>query len=251
MEVGGEKWYTRITINDFKEGIVKENLIKSKKRVQQHGEVFTPAWMVQKMLDTPGIKEACEDIQATFLEPSAGDGNFLQAILERKLASLVSRYPKSTWKDQSLVALSSIYGIEYLADNLQVAKARLFLYYLNWYEENFGTKLSSRSDIYKSAHFLIEKNIVRGNTLTQSHPDTGEGIWFNEWQLVQDRPVMIKRIPFALSELIGKEATSQPIQQGEQMSFFDLDEEFMVEEKSKESIKIEEVNIQKVYLLGE
>lgn len=77
---------------------MKENLIKSKHRVQKHGEVFTPSWMVQKMLDTPGVKEACESISATFLEPSAGDGNFLQAILERKLAAVVKRYDKRNWK---------------------------------------------------------------------------------------------------------------------------------------------------------
>ena len=47
---------------------MEENLIKSKHRVQKHGEVFTPSWMVQKMLDTPGVKEACETVSATFLE---------------------------------------------------------------------------------------------------------------------------------------------------------------------------------------
>ena len=99
---------------------MEENLIKSKHRVQKHGEVFTPSWMVQKMLDTPGIKEACENVSATFLEPSAGDGNFLQAILERKLASVIKQYGKRYWKTKSLIALSSIYGIEFLEDNLEV-----------------------------------------------------------------------------------------------------------------------------------
>ena len=72
--------------------------------MQKHGEVFTPSWMVQKMLDTPGIKEACENVSATFLEPSAGDGNFLQAILERKLASVIKQYGKRYWKTKSLIA---------------------------------------------------------------------------------------------------------------------------------------------------
>ena len=85
-----------------------EELIKSKDRVQKHGEVFTPAWMVDQMLDTPGVKEACQDIYATFLEPSAGDGNFLQAILERKLAAVQANYDKKNWKTKSLWALSSI-----------------------------------------------------------------------------------------------------------------------------------------------
>ena len=72
----------------FQEEVLEEKLIKSKHRVQKHGEVFTPAWMVQKMLDTPGVKEACENVSATFLEPAAGDGNFLLAILERKLQAV-------------------------------------------------------------------------------------------------------------------------------------------------------------------
>ena len=49
-------------------GMTSEELIKSKARVQKHGEVFTPSWMVQKMLDTEGVKEACEHLTATFLD---------------------------------------------------------------------------------------------------------------------------------------------------------------------------------------
>lgn len=62
---------------------MEESLIKSKQHVQKHGEVFTPAWMVQKMLDTPGVKEACESVSKTFLEPSAGDGNFASYFREK------------------------------------------------------------------------------------------------------------------------------------------------------------------------
>lgn len=46
----------------------KEVIIKSKKCVQKHGEVFTPKHIVKMMLDQPGIKEACESLTATFLE---------------------------------------------------------------------------------------------------------------------------------------------------------------------------------------
>ena len=58
--------------------LMEENIIKSKDRVQKHGEVFTPSWIVQKMLDTPGIREKTEDIYATFLEPSAGGWKFFR-----------------------------------------------------------------------------------------------------------------------------------------------------------------------------
>ena len=231
---------------------MEESLIKSKQRVQKHGEVFTPAWMVQKMLDTPGVKEACESVYKTFLEPSAGDGNFLQAILERKLEAVVRQYDKRNWKTKSLIALSSIYGIEFLEDNLEVARSRMFLCYLDWYEQAFGTRLNSKNDIYQSAHALIHKNIVRGNTLTQQHPVTGEPIRFNEWLPVKGHPSVVRKIPFAFSELLGKEVENDKNVVEGQLSFFDLDDAFTLEdgyvEKKEE---IQEINIQKVYLLGD
>ena len=232
---------------------MEEKIIKSKHRVQQYGEVFTPHWMVQKMLDTPGIKEACEDVRATFLEPACGDGNFLLAIFERKLESVIVHYDKRYWKTKSLVALSSIYGIELLEDNLEVARSRLFLYYLDWYEEVFGTKLTARSDIYKSAHYLIHTNIVRGNALTQTHPDTGEAIRFCEWQLVKGHPSKVRKISFTLSDLLGKTAVEndRTIAVG-QMSFFDMDDGFMADDKPiNDAHKTNEIAIQHVYQLGE
>ncbi|GGE25966.1 hypothetical protein GCM10011510_03850 [Streptococcus himalayensis] len=108
---------------------MKEHLIKSKHRVQKHGEVFTPSWMVQKMLDTPGVKEVCENIHATFLEPSAGDGNFLEAILERKLNAVVQQYDQRNWKTKSLIALSSIYTVE---DRKKLRQARMSASRLSW-----------------------------------------------------------------------------------------------------------------------
>ena len=231
---------------------MEENLIKSKHRVQKHGEVFTPSWMVQKMLDTSGVKEACESVYMTFLEPSAGDGNFLQAILERKLDAVIKQYDKRNWKTKSLFALSSIYGIEFLEDNLEVARSRMFLCYLSWYEKAFNVRLNSKTDIYKSAHYLIHKNIVRGDTLTQKHPVTGEPIWFNEWQVVKAHPSMVKKVPFALMELLGEEVENDKNVVEGQLSFFDLDDAFTLEdgyvEKKEE---IQEINIQKVYLLGD
>lgn len=231
---------------------MEENLIKSKNRVQKHGEVFTPSWMVQKMLDIPGIKEACESISSTFLEPSAGDGNFLQAILKRKLNVVTRKYNERNWKTKSLIALSSIYGIEFLEDNLEVARSRMFLCYLDWYEQTFGVKLESKSDIYKSAHYLIHKNIVRGNTLTQRHPVTGELIQLNEWQRIEGHPSMIKRIPFVLAELLGKEIENDSTVVEGQLSFFDFDESFMKDDTLVGNPEIfEKINIQKVYLLGD
>lgn len=65
------------------EDFLPEKLIKSKARVQKHGEVFTPLGWFRKMLNAEGVKEACENLTTTFLEPVAGEGNFLVAILKR------------------------------------------------------------------------------------------------------------------------------------------------------------------------
>jgi hypothetical protein len=228
---------------------MSEGLIKSKKRVQQHGEVFTPAWMVKKMLDTPGIKEACENIYATFLEPAAGDGNFLLAILERKLKAVTEQYDKRNWKTKALVALASIYGIEYLADNLDVARSRMFNYYLDWYEEAFGERLNSQTNIYKSANYIIHKNIVRGNTLTKRHPITEEPIRMIEWQKVPGYPSKVRAVPFAFAELFGEEVEEEKKLVMEQLSLFEWEDE-VVSEPEVEKV-ITEIEIQKVYLLGD
>ena len=224
---------------------MNEKIIKSKQRVQKHGEVFTPSWMAQKMLDTPGIKEATEDIYKTFLEPSAGDGNFLEAILERKLSAVTKNYDKRNWKTKSLFALSSIYGIEFLEDNLEVARSRMFLHYLDWYEYSFGVRLSSKTDIYKSAHYLIKKNVVRGNTLTKRHPDSNELIMFSEWKRVKGHPSLVEEKRFAFAELFGENIDGEErVAEGQLSLFEEFDEDLNIG-------KIGQVAIQKVFTLGE
>lgn len=234
-----------IIIGDITEEIMTEELIKSKHRVQKHGEVFTPAWMVQKMLNTPGVKEACEDIYSTFLEPSAGDGNFLEAILERKLNAVTSNFDIRYWKTKSLFAIASIYGIEFLEDNLEVARSRMFLHYLDWYEDSFGERLSSKTDIYKSAHYLIKKNIVRGNTLTKRRPDSNELIMFSEWKRVKGHPSLVEEKRFAFAELLGENIDGEEKVVEGQLSLF---EEFNEDLKNS---KTDQVAIQKVFTLGE
>lgn len=226
-----------------------EKLIKSKERVQQHGEVFTPQWMVQKMLDIEGIKEACENIETTFLEPSAGDGNFLVAILERKLESVTNQFNKGDWKTQSLFALSSIYGIEFLPDNLEIARSRMIIYYLNWYEEVFKEKLSSKSGIYKSAIYIIRRNIVRGNTLTKKHPDYDIPILFNEWKRVPGSSSKVEKIEFKFSSLFENEETKGPIIPEGQLSLFDF--EMDDEEKNENFVSSVIIDIKRIYQIGD
>ncbi|MEI7609309.1 MAG: DNA methyltransferase [Rhodospirillaceae bacterium] len=115
------------------------SLIKSKKRVAEHGEVFSPPWMVEGMLNL--VRGETERIDSRFLEPACGSGNFLVPVLKRKLAAVEVKYGKSDFERQhyALLALMCIYGIELLIDNIAECRANLlkvFSDYLNLVEKN-------------------------------------------------------------------------------------------------------------------
>lgn len=136
------------------------NLVKSKQRVADHGEVFTPAWMVDAMLDL--VKGETERIDAKFLEPACGSGNFLVPILKRKLAAVELRYGKSDFEKQqyALLALMSTYGIELLPDNVAECRANLlqvFAEYLN---------LAEGDPLYFAAVHVLALNIVHADALS-------------------------------------------------------------------------------------
>ena len=101
------------------------NLVKSKHRVADHGEVFTPAWLVEAMLDL--VKDETERIDSRFLEPACGSGNFLVQIVRRKLAAVELKYGKSEFERRhyALLALMCIYGIELLPDNIAECRANV------------------------------------------------------------------------------------------------------------------------------
>lgn len=233
--------------------MTSEKLIKSKERVQKHGEVFTPSWMVQKMLDTEGVKEACENIYSTFLEPSAGDGNFLVAILERKIEAVTLQFDKTSWKTKSLFALASIYGIEFLEDNLELARFKMLNNYIEWYERVFDERLSVNTGFYKSVKFIIRKNIVRGNTLTKKHPDTDEAIIFSEWKKVKSYPSKVEWSEFTFASLFGENVNvERGIPEG-QLSLFDFDGDGIddIELDTEQKIEPIIIDIQKAYQLEE
>ncbi|KAF0385111.1 MULTISPECIES: methylase [Lactobacillaceae] len=156
------------------------HLIKSKERVQHHGEVFTPKWMVKKMLSEPAIQEKLHDLHATFFEPSAGEGAFLKEILHQKLSYVDQISNKITWKNNALWALMSIYAIELLQDNLIKAKRAMIDVFINHYQTFMQKALSSNTDLYKSARYIIDVNIVQGNTLTFKNSEN-KLIEFREW----------------------------------------------------------------------
>ena len=150
------------------------SLIKSRKRVADHGEVFTPAWMVDAMLDL--VKDESERIDSRFLEPACGSGNFIVKVLRRKLAAVESKFGKSDFEKQhyALLALMCIYGIELLADNIAECRANMLdilAEYLN---------IDEPDDLFRAATYVLSQNLVHGDALTMC-VRSGEPITFAEW----------------------------------------------------------------------
>lgn len=180
---------------------VPENLVKSRHRVKTYGEVFTPRHMVHQMLDLvkPELETGPRFVDKTFFEPAAGDGNFLVAILQRKLAAIEKRYQPQVWPTESLFALASIYGVELLSDNHHDAQQNLLAEFISFHDRA-GTKCSTRTNLYRSARFLIVSNIIEGNTLT-GLTGSGEPIQFSWWNRILNVPGTVQREPFSLASL--------------------------------------------------
>lgn len=149
-------------------------LIKSKERVSDHGEVFTPPWLVEKMLDL--VKGETERIDARFLEPACGSGNFLVPILQRKLAAVELKFGKSDFERQhyALFGLMCCYGIELLPDNIAECRANM----LEVFADYLGA--GQKDDVYRAAFFVLSLNLVHGDAMTMR--DTkGAPISVVEW----------------------------------------------------------------------
>ena len=151
-----------------------ESLTRSKQRVADHGEVFTPAWLVEDMLDL--VKDESERIDARFLEPACGSGNFLVKVLQRKLAAVESKYGNSPFEREhfAVLALMCVYGIELLPDNITECRDNL----LAILAEYLGIMKGDVS--YRAGYFVLSQNLVHGDALKMRTPDD-KAITFAEW----------------------------------------------------------------------
>lgn len=182
--------------------------VKSKKRVADHGEVFTNEREVNAMLDL--VKQETERIESTFLEPACGDGNFLAEVLKRKLNVVTDRYKKSQfeWERYSVIAISSIYGVDILEDNAQECRERLFNIFNEYYKKLF--KKGCKEECRKSVKYLLQRNILWGDALDFTNPVTKQPIIFSEWKPING--TLIKRKDFMFQFLV---------EQSFQLTFFD------------------------------
>lgn len=195
-----------------------EKIIKSADRVKDIGEVFTPKRTVDFMLDQPEIKEKVNSLTATFLEPSAGEGAFLVEILRRKLnfAKKISSSVKDM-QNKFLLALSSLYGIELMEDNVEMLVINMVNTFRDVYFNTFSHE-DQNQKVLKSANVIISANMAQGNALTRKTA-TGEPIIFSEWKPVGKNKV--QRTEYTFDAIIEGEGPIGTVQnQYEQLDLF-------------------------------
>jgi hypothetical protein len=184
----------------------KDKQVVSKQRVVDHGEVYTGAREVNAMLDL--VKQETERIDSRFLEPACGTGNFLIEILRRKLAVVDSRYGKSQleFERYGVLAVSSVYGIDILLDNVVECRRRLLALFDEVYTARFPK--TAQEACRAAVGHILDRNIIHGDALTLRRVPSPDGneqpepIVFSEWALV--RGSQIKRRDFTYHELLDR-----------------------------------------------
>lgn len=187
-------------MNDLKDDKRISNQVKTKQRVTDHGEVFTNEREVNAMLDL--VKQETERIDSRFLEPACGNGNFLAEVLRRKLTVVDNRYGKSQieWERYAVIAIASIYGVDILEDNAQECRIRL----IKLFDEKYTTlfKDKCKNECRRSVRFLLGRNILWGDALDFTNPETKNPIIFSEWSAVNSS--MLKRRDYMFKFLVEK-----------------------------------------------
>ena len=193
---------------------------KSKERVREHGEVFTAEREVKAMCDL--VKDETERIDSRFLEPACGDGNFLAEILTRKIEVVKRKYKKSTldYEKNAVLAISSVYGVDIMQDNVLACRDRLF----KIWDKEYKTvcKKDCNDQTREAVKFILTKNIVCGNALTlkcvdKNGNETDEPIVFSEWAFITG--FQMQRQDYTFAHLL--EMNNEEKQTKKQQSMFD------------------------------
>jgi hypothetical protein len=215
-----------------------ESQVVSKQRVADHGEVLTGKREVNAMLDL--VKQETTRIDSRFLEPACGTGNFLTAILQRKLTVVEKRYGKSQldFERYSVLAVSSLYGIDVLPDNVSECRERLFRVFDDVYERLFpGT---SKAGCRDAIRFILTRNIVWGDALTLLTAGANpKPIIFSEWSPLNGS--MLKRRDFSYHQLLRHEEVRESLlfpeskNETQQLALFsDLGEDVFIPKPEKD-----------------
>lgn len=198
--------------------------VKSKKRVADHGEVFTNEREVKAMLDL--VKHETERPDSRFLEPACGEGVFLAEVLRRKLNIVEGRYAKSQveYERDAFYSISSLYGIDILEDNVDICRKNLYEVFASRYVNLF--KSNAKKDYLASIRFVLFRNIIHGDALTyRTCGLIEEPIIFSEWSVVLNNKV--QRRDYVFRHLLETMALEGP------NLFSDLGEDAFIPEPVK------------------
>ena len=197
---------------------------KSKERVRERGEVFTAEREVKAMCDL--VKDETERIDSRFLEPACGDGNFLAEILTRKLEVVKRKYKKSTldYEKNAVLAISSVYGVDIMQDNVLACRDRLFKLWDKEYKS--VCKKDCNDQTREAVKFILTKNIVCGNALTlkcvdENGNEIDEPIVFSEWAFITG--FQMQRQDYTFAHLL--EMNNEEKQTEKQQLMFDKKED--------------------------
>ncbi len=172
---------------------------ENRSRISEFGEVFTAEREVTAMIDL--VSNEAERIDSRFLEPACGDGNFLNEILKRKLEIVKNKYrkDKTDFKKYVFIAVSSIYGIDILADNVISCQQRLMT--LVKLECSGLLDEKHEDNFFDIVEFLLSKNIIHGDALSLNYAASTKPIVFSEWSMVSEG--MIKRTDYTFTNLLA------------------------------------------------
>jgi hypothetical protein len=185
---------------------LSDEQIISKQRVEEHGEVYTTAREVDEMVDL--VAGEAHRIESRFLEPACGRGNFLAAILRRKLSVVARRYGANQleYERNAVLAISTIYGIDILSDNATDCRERLLAIFDEQYTAFFPKNV--RAECRTAVQFVLSRNIIWGDALTLFRSDgSGEPIVFSEWSPVNGS--LLKRRDYTFRALLHHQSNAE------------------------------------------
>lgn len=227
----------------------QELQVKSKERVKDFGEVFTNPREVNAMLDL--VKDESYRVDSRFLEPACGNGNFLVAILDRKMQTVLEAHnvDKADFEKYTFIAVSSIYAIDIQRDNCEESRERMYNIVKDYYDEVYPD--NQDDNFLDSIKYILELNVILGNGLTglQVDEDNQDGyvdrpIVFSEFTFDGD---LVIRKDFAMNDMIAHEnnlkTNNQVMNQG---LFAGLNKEEKAEEKLKPMREFAPVDFRKL-----
>lgn len=127
---------------------MSQSLIKSKDRVRDVGEVFTPDFLVEKMLDQ--FPEDAWELGRNWLEPTCGNGQFLLGILRRKIHKCGFTL---------IQALNTTFGLDIMPDNISDSHVRIYTDIVIPYFKKHKIKGRQYKRMRQRAVCIVECNI--------------------------------------------------------------------------------------------